>query len=195
MKEKASSKVPANPSVAVELLVTDHRRVEDLFEEFEAQEASEARRETALLICKELTVHATIEEELFYPFLRENIEATDLIDEAEVEHASVKDLVSQIEAADEVDDMFDAKVKVLKEYVSHHVKEEHEQIFPSLEGLGEELDELGQEMHARKLELEGDLDMLENEAASASLAADLPAALSRGDEADSKDRAGRRAGR
>ena len=195
MKEKASSKVPANPSVAVELLITDHRRVEDLFEAFEAQEASEARRETALLICKELTVHATIEEELFYPFLRENIEATDLIDEAEVEHASLKELVSQIEAADEVDDMFDAKVKVLKEYVSHHVKEEHEQIFPGLEGLDEELDELGQEMHARKLELGGDLDMLENEAASASLAADLPAALSRGDEADSKDRAGRRAGR
>ena len=73
-------------------------------------------REIALRICKELTVHATVEEELFYPFLRENIEETDLVDEAEVEHATAKDLIAQIEAAEEVDDMFDAKVKVLKEY-------------------------------------------------------------------------------
>ncbi len=148
-----SSKLLRNASVAVELLVSDHRNVEALFNEFEDQEESGERRETALRICKELTVHATVEEELFYPFLRENIEETDLVDEAEVEHASAKDLIAQIEAAEEVDDMFDAKVKVLKEYINHHVEEEENEIFPKLGDFKDELDELGQEMHQRKLTL------------------------------------------
>ena len=147
------SKLPRDASIAVELLVSDHRNVEALFKEFEDQEESQERRETALLICKELTVHATVEEELFYPFLRENIEETELVDEAEVEHATAKDLIAQIEAAEEVDDMFDAKVKVLKEYIHHHVEEEENEIFPKLGDFKDELDELGQEMHERKLSL------------------------------------------
>lgn len=146
-------KAPANPSLAVELLMSDHRKVESLFADFEDEEENAARREIALKICKELTVHATVEEEIFYPFLRENIEETDLLDEAEVEHGTAKDLIAQIEAADEVDDMFDAKVKVLKEYIEHHVKEEEGEMFHKLAHIREELDALGQEMYARKAEL------------------------------------------
>lgn len=162
----AASKSARNASVAVELLLSDHRNVEALFAQFEDQEETGERRETALRVCKELTVHATIEEELFYPFLRENIEETDLVDEAEVEHATAKDLIAQIEAAEELDDMFDAKVKVLKEYIDHHVKEEENEIFPKVARFRDELDELGQAMHERRLTLMDEVGMLEPEASS-----------------------------
>jgi hemerythrin superfamily protein len=81
-------------------------------------------------ICQALTAHAQIEEEIFYPAVRGAIKETDLLDEAEVEHQSAKDLIAQIEAAGEPDDMFDAKVKVLGEYIDHHVKEERTEMFP-----------------------------------------------------------------
>jgi hemerythrin superfamily protein len=162
----AKTTKPRDVSVAVELLMNDHRAVEALFKKFDDQEDSDSRRETALRICKELTVHATVEEELFYPFLRENIEETDLVDEAEVEHGTAKDLIAQIEGAEELDDMFDARVKVLKEYIQHHVKEEEGEIFPKLGDFKEELDALGQEMHERKLELTEEVGIPE-EASSA----------------------------
>ena len=76
-----------------------------------------------------MTVHAHIEEEIFYPALREAIKDTDLLEEAEVEHASAKDLIAQIQDATEVDDKFDAKVTVLGEYIDHHVKEERSEMF------------------------------------------------------------------
>jgi hemerythrin superfamily protein len=169
-------KAPRNASVAVELLISDHRNVEALFKQFEDEEETDARRETALRICKELTVHATVEEELFYPFVRENIEETDLVDEADVEHGTAKDLIAQIEAAEEVDDKFDAKVKVLKEYIKHHVEEEENEMFPKLAGFKEELDELGQQMHERKLELLDEVGLLEPDAKASSAAARGPKA-------------------
>ncbi|GAA4353488.1 hemerythrin domain-containing protein [Variovorax defluvii] len=120
---------------ACSLLDADHRKVKKMFKEYDeltgsrAASAAEKRRELAQEICMELTVHAQIEEEIFYPALREAIKETDLLDEAEVEHASAKDLIAQIQEAKEVDDMFDAKVKVLGEYIDHHVKEERNEIF------------------------------------------------------------------
>ena len=120
---------------ACSLLDTDHRNVKKLFKAYEeltgsrAASASQKKRELANQICMELTVHAQIEEEIFYPALREAIKDTDLLDEAEVEHASAKDLIAQIEDATEVDDKFDAKVTVLGEYIDHHVKEERNEIF------------------------------------------------------------------
>ena len=86
--------------------------------------------ELARQICHELTVHAQIEEEIFYPALRGAIKETDLVAEAEVEHQSAKDLIAQIEAMDTADEKFDAKVTVLGEYVDHHVKEERNEMFP-----------------------------------------------------------------
>ena len=82
-------------------------------------------------ICQMLTVHATIEEELFYPAAREALgEDADLVDEADIEHASAKELIAQIEGSSPEDDHFDARVKVLGEYIDHHVKEEEGEMFP-----------------------------------------------------------------
>ncbi|MDM0040340.1 hemerythrin domain-containing protein [Variovorax sp. J22G21] len=121
---------------ACSLLDADHRKVKKMFKEYEeltkseAASASQKKRDLANEICTELTVHAQIEEEIFYPALREAIKDTDLLDEAEVEHASAKDLIAQIMDASDVDDKFDAKVIVLGEYIDHHVKEERGEMFP-----------------------------------------------------------------
>jgi hemerythrin-like domain-containing protein len=146
-----------SPSVAVELLESDHRKVEALFARYERGKEGdeEAKRMLAQQICAELRAHAQLEEELFYPWLRENLgeEDMELLEEAYVEHASAKDLIAQIEGGGQIDGAYDAKVKVLSEYVKHHVKEEVNEIFAAVRGMQEELDELGQEMHARKAEL------------------------------------------
>jgi hemerythrin superfamily protein len=118
---------------ACSLLDADHKNVKKMFTAYEdlahAASASQKKRGLANQICLELTVHAQIEEEIFYPALREAIKDTDLLDEAEVEHASAKDLIAQIQDATDVNDMFDAKVTVLGEYIDHHVKEERNEIF------------------------------------------------------------------
>lgn len=120
---------------ACDLLDADHKAVKKLFKEYEELAGSRARgapqkkMELARQICDELTVHAQIEEEIFYPALREALKDTDTLAEAEVEHQSAKDLIAQIEAMPEPDEMFDAKVKVLGEYIDHHVKEERNEIF------------------------------------------------------------------
>ena len=147
--------------LAIELLMSDHRKVEDLFERYEREKEGdeESKRELAQRICNELTAHAQVEEELFYPWLRENLDEMEMVEEALVEHASAKDLIAQIQAADEVDEAYDAKVKVLSEYIKHHVKEEEEEIFPEVRDSKDELDELGQELAARKGELAEELGL------------------------------------
>ena len=159
-KSKSGSR--AQP-LAIELLEADHRKVEGLFEQYEAEKEGEdeTRRAIAQQICGELTVHAQVEEELFYPWLRENLDEDDMemLEEAYIEHASAKDLIAQIEGATEVDEVFDAKVKVLSEYIKHHVKEEENEIFEEVADRKEELDELGQEMAARKAELMEELGL------------------------------------
>lgn len=152
-------------SVALELLESDHRSVEALFERYESEKDGDegTRREIAMRACGELTVHAQIEEELFYPWLRENLdeEEMEMLEEAYVEHASAKDLIAQIEATTDIGPEFDAKVKVLGEYVKHHVQEEENEIFAAIRDEQEELDELGQEMHARKAELMAEMGLEE----------------------------------
>jgi hemerythrin superfamily protein len=159
----ASKSNPGKMPLALELLWADHRNVEDLFEEYEGMKEAEddSRRDTAERICKELTVHATIEEEIFYPWLRKALDEDDLdmVEEAEVEHAGAKDLIAQIQGARALDDKYDAKVKVLSEYIKHHVKEEEEEIFPEVRDQSEKLDELGQQMAARKAELAAKLGL------------------------------------
>ena len=121
---------------ACDLLDADHKNVRKMFKEFEeltqsrARSASQKKMDLARRICMELTVHARIEEEIFYPALRAAIKDTDLLNEAAVEHQSAKDLIAQIQEAVEPDQMFEAKVKVLSEYVLHHVKEEKSEMFP-----------------------------------------------------------------
>ena len=145
---------------ACSLLDADHRNVKKLFKAYEeltnsrAASASQKKRELADEICMELTVHAQIEEEIFYPALRKAIKDTDLLDEAEVEHASAKDLIAQIQEATDVDDKFDAKVIVLGEYIDHHVKEERNEIFVKARAArGLDLVAMRDELEARKEEL------------------------------------------
>ncbi len=145
---------------ACDLLDADHRAVKKMFKEYEELTSSKARgaaqkkMDLARQICRELTVHAQIEEEIFYLALRENMKDTDLLDEAEVEHQSAKDLIAQIESAAEADEMFDAKVKVLGEYIDHHVKEERGEIFPKARSARRlDLVAMRDELETRKEEL------------------------------------------
>jgi len=145
---------------ACTLLDTDHRNVKKLFKAYEeltqskAAGASQKKRELANEICTELTVHAQIEEEIFYPGLRNAMKETDLLDEATVEHASAKALIAQIQEASDVDDMFDAKVTVLGEYIDHHVKEERNEIFVKARAAkGLDLVAMREQLATRKEEL------------------------------------------
>lgn len=151
--------------LALELLSSDHRKVEDLFEQFDALKENDDASRVAIAqrICAELTVHAQIEEDLFYPWLRENLDETDKVAEAQVEHATAKQLIAEIQPVGEADESFDAKVKVLSEYIKHHVQEEENEIFPEVAGEKEELDELGQELAARKAELKEEMGLSDEE--------------------------------
>jgi hemerythrin superfamily protein len=147
---------------ACTLLDNDHKAVKKMFKAYEelahskARDATQKKMELAHEICHELTVHATIEEEIFYPALREALKETDVLAEAEVEHAGAKDLIAQIESMDSADEMFDAKVKVLGEYIDHHVKEERNQIFPKARAArGLDLVAMREELQARKDALMG----------------------------------------
>lgn len=145
---------------ACDLLDADHKAVKKMFKEYEelmeskSRSANQKRYDLATEICNELTVHAQIEEEIFYPAVRAAIRESDLLAEAEVEHQTAKDLISQIEAATGVDEMFDAKVIVLGEYIDHHVKEERNEMFPKARAArGLDLVSLRGELEARKAEL------------------------------------------
>ncbi len=141
----------------IELLEADHRKVEKLFKDFEKKKEKdrEAAIEVVGQILLELTVHAQIEEEIFYPTMRESggEKMTDLLDEAEVEHASAKDLIAQISSMSPDEELYDAKVTVLGEYVKHHVKEEEDEIFPKAKKAGVDMEELGNLLAERKQEL------------------------------------------
>jgi hemerythrin superfamily protein len=140
---------------AIKLLTEDHKEVRKLFDEYrklsEKQAPADERQALATRICGMLTVHTTIEEELFYPLAREALgKEADLIDEATVEHASAKDLIAQIEGSSPDESLYDAKVTVLGEYIQHHVKEEEGEIFPKLRKTELDLAVLGTEMAQRK---------------------------------------------
>jgi hypothetical protein len=140
---------------AIALLKADHRTVEELFEKFENASGDGRKRKIAEQICDELKIHATIEEEIFYPALKGKIEQ-DLLDEAYVEHDGAKVLINDIMAGGPDDDYYDAKVKVLSEEIEHHVKEEEapsEGMFSQARDADVDLVELRDRMLARKEEL------------------------------------------
>jgi len=143
---------------AVEILKQDHDEVEKLFDQYEDakdENNAELKAEIVAAVCKALTIHAQIEEELFYPALRRQEEdASDLVDEAAVEHQTLKNLVAELRDATPGDDLYDAKVKVLSEYVKHHVKEEEGEMFPMARKADMDLDALGKKLRERKGELE-----------------------------------------
>jgi hemerythrin superfamily protein len=143
---------------ACDLLDADHKAVKALFKDYESLAESRSRstskkRQLADQICKELTVHATIEEEIFYPAVRKAIKDNDLMNEATVEHASAKDLIAQIKGMEASDDLFDAKVTVLGEYIDHHVKEERTEMFTKARASKLDLVGLAAQLKQRKDEL------------------------------------------
>ncbi len=138
---------------AIALLTADHSQVAQWFDKYEDSASDEEKAALAAQICLALTVHTQIEEELFYPASREATKDEDMIDEAVVEHATAKSLIAQIQSMKVGDDMYDAKVKVLGEYIKHHVKEEEEEIFPEVQSSKLDLREVGAKLAARKTEL------------------------------------------
>ena len=151
---------PRSEKDACDLLDTDHKNVKKMFKTYEelmgsrARGAAQNRLDLARQICQELSAHAQVEEEIFYPALRAVLKDTDILAEAEVEHAGAKDLIAQIQGMNEADEMFDAKVKVLGEYIDHHVKEERNEIFPKARAARKlDLVAMRDQLEARKEEL------------------------------------------
>lgn len=154
---------PRKPSRdAIALLKADHADVKKCFKEYQklvSKNASATERQAlAAEICQMLTVHSQIEEEIFYPASRELLgDDAELVDEADVEHASAKELIAQIESGKPDDMHFDARVKVLGEYIDHHVKEEQDELFPKVKDAGMDTKTIGHELAARKAALMGDM--------------------------------------
>ncbi len=144
-----------SPRDAIALLKQDHKTVSALFDEFEKAD-DEEQSTIAQRVCQLLTVHATIEEEILYPAAKqafEDEEDEDMVNEAEVEHGSAKELIAKIEGMTSDDEHFKATVKVLGEYIKHHVKEEENELFPELKKTELDLKEIGGRLAERKFAL------------------------------------------
>lgn len=154
-KSRASSN--ARQKDAIALLRADHAAVSKLFKQYEeGRERAAGKQRIVDEICTELTIHAQIEEEIFYPACREALPREgDLLAEAKVEHQSLKELIAKLQASGAPgDELFDAEVKVLGEYVKHHVKEEHNELFPKARKADLDLKALGEQLERRKMELQ-----------------------------------------
>jgi len=140
---------------AIALLKEDHRTVAALFEKFEKATGDGRKQSIAEEICLDLSVHAQIEEEIFYPACEGKVDE-DLLKESYVEHDGAKVLIAEIIAGGPDDEFYDAKVKVLSEEIEHHVEEEEkrlEGLFAQARSAGLDMDALGEQLAARKLEL------------------------------------------
>jgi hemerythrin superfamily protein len=151
----ASTNAPASAGEqdAIALLKSDHKQVKALFSEFDKlKDDGEEEDKAAIVaqICNELKIHTAIEEEIFYPAVRKAIEDSDLMDEALVEHAGAKDLIAQLEGAAADDDLYNAKVTVLREQIEHHVEDEEGSMFRKAKKAKVDTAGLGAKMFKRK---------------------------------------------
>ena len=153
---KSRSKSPG----VLEMLKQDHDKVQKAFKEFEKldREDAEAVRDLAMQTCEDLKVHTALEEEIFYPALREAIDDEDILNEAAVEHETAKMLIEQLENMQEDDPNFHATFTVLGEYVRHHIKEEEGEMFAAAKKSVLDFDELAGRMRQRKEELVGETE-------------------------------------
>ena len=155
---RRSTATAKKPKDAIALLKADHKEVDAMFKAYDKTDDDAKKQDLANKICMALTAHAQIEEEIFYPAASDALDqdGDDLLDEAEVEHASCKALIAEIESMRVGQPLFDAKVKVLGEYIAHHVEEEENAVFPECRDAGMDLKGLGEAMAARKSELLAD---------------------------------------
>ena len=145
---------------AIALLKQDHRTVEDLFAKFEKAGGDGTKEKLANQICLELSVHAQIEEEIFYPACEGKVEE-DLLKESYVEHDGAKVLIAEILAGEPSDEFYDSKVKVLQEQIEHHVEEEEkrmEGLFSQARKAGLDMDALGEQLASRKQQLTSEFE-------------------------------------
>lgn len=165
--KSTTRKRESNSADAIALLTADHKAVKALFKQFEAlteqEDVGDQKAHLVKRICDELTIHAQIEEEVFYPAVRAAIDDDALMDEADIEHASAKDLIAQLEGMEPGDDHYDARVTVLGEYIEHHVKEEEGEIFDKARKADVDIKELGEQIAARKDELKSELGIGDEE--------------------------------
>jgi hemerythrin superfamily protein len=154
--KRPAQKARSKPLDAIAILKADHRQVEQWFSEFDKSRSQGKKQQLASSICAALTVHTSIEEEIFYPAFLEATEDKDTHHEAVVEHAGAKTLIAEIESMSAEDDYFDAKVTVLAEMIKHHVKEEEQPggMFAEAKQSDMDLGALGERLLARKRELQ-----------------------------------------
>ena len=136
------------------MLRADHKLVSGMFAEFEKTNSNSIKKKLVGRICKELSIHAQLEEEIFYPAFKAALRDKELVPEANVEHQAVKDLIAQVDGVEPFGEEYDAKVKVMGEFVKHHVKEEQNEMFPKAKSSNLDLVALGAQMFARKQELQ-----------------------------------------
>ena len=135
---------------AILLLEADHRTVEELFARFEKAKSSRDKNSIFARIAKELKIHMELEEKIFYPAARKVLEDDVMVDEGVVEHQHAKELLRTVEGMEPIDDMYDGEMKVLIDYVKHHVKEEEREMFPALRSQGMDVEAVGAKLAARK---------------------------------------------
>ena len=168
---KATRKAPAKKTSraasasssqdAIALLRADHKKVSALYEQYESSRSAAKKKALVATICLELSVHAQVEEEIFYPAVKAALKDKELVPEAQVEHASLKELIAQVKDKEPDGEMFDARIKVMSEYTKHHVKEEQNEMFPKAKASRLDMNELGARIAARKAELMADPSLME----------------------------------
>ena len=143
---------------AIKLLKDDHQKMKKLLSELESttEQGVKTREELFTKVKEELTVHEAIEEEIFYPALKEHPKAKEIVLEAYEEHGVVDMVMAEIEGLSFEDEKWGAKFKVMKENIEHHIEEEENEMFKQARDVFEtqELETLGQQMMARKEQLQ-----------------------------------------
>ena len=160
-RKAPASKAPVAQE-ATALLKADHKLVADLFEQYEKTRSTAKKKSLVASICLELGVHAKAEEEIFYPAVKAALKDKEMVPEATVEHATLKELMAQVEGKEPDGEMFDAKIKVMSEYVKHHVKEEETEMFPKARKTKLDMKALGAQIAARKAELKASWPLSED---------------------------------
>lgn len=156
---------------AIAILKADHQRVSTLFEQYEKSRSATKKQTIVSTICRELSIHATVEEEIFYPAVKAALKDKELVPEATVEHATIKEFIAKVDGKLPDGEMFDAHIQVMGEYVKHHVKEEQNEMFPKARKTKLDMAELGQRILDRKQELMSEPDAIPKEP---SAVAELP---------------------